>query len=349
MESNKSPNMIRQWDSRFTECTGERHFQAFRRAYSAKVRPALEAKLNRLMDSKEKTISAVADSRRLCTDMNTEVVKNGTSKEKLELVTTLYANLAKSEEAEMAAEARVESHQSEMEDTLEGRIDPEYRDWIRNIDMITKSNQASKADFKGELDKRFDTPDNVWWVEFRNGANRKSKELAYEICHVMAYYDQVFSEANLSKIFGVQPENHNTKLALEKLSDLRILRKTTDDEGSEVYKFVNMLQMHLKYESNERIERRIGKDLKRLYKEGRAIITARSEKKRKTDDNGDDERNSNNDGQADDGNDASSDRDDDSNNEGKSDSEVEEDDDDSDVGKSARGKDEEEDVSIVEL
>ena len=179
----------------------------------------------------------------------------------------------------MAAEVCVESHQSEMEDTLAGRIDPEYRDWIRNIDMITKSNQASKADFKGELDKRFDTPDNVWWVEFRNGANRKSKSLAYEICHVMAYYDQVFSEANLSKIFGVQPGNHNTKLALEKLSDLRILRKTTDDEGLEVYKFVNMLQMHLKYESNERIERRIGKDLKRLYKEGRAIITARSEKK----------------------------------------------------------------------
>ena len=156
----------------------------------------------------------------------------------------------------------------------------------------------------------------------------------------MAYYDQFFTEANLSKIFGVKPENHNTKLALEKLSELRVLRKTTNDEGSEVYTFVNMLQMHLRYESNAKIERRIAKDLKRLYRDGSNIIKARSKKKRKRG-------GSNNDGQADDDNDASSDSDD-SDNEGKSDSEVEEDDD-SDVGKSARGQDEQEDASKVEL
>ena len=221
------------------------------------------------------------------------------------------------------------------------------------MDMITKSNQASQADFNGELDKRFDIPKDDWWEEIRSGSNRKSKELAYEICKVMAYYDQFFSEANLSKIFGVKPENHNTKLALEKLIDMRILRKTTDDEGSEVYTFVSMLQMHLKYESNARIERRIGKDLKRLYKEGSDIINARSEKKRKRGDNGDDERNSNNDGQEDDDNDASSDSDDNSDNEGqKSDSEEEEDDDDnddSDVGNSDSEEDEEDDVIIMEV
>ena len=72
---NKSPKMIQPWDSRFTECAGERHFKAFRRDYLAKVRPSLEAKLIRLMDSKEKTISAVEDNQRLVADMTDEVLK----------------------------------------------------------------------------------------------------------------------------------------------------------------------------------------------------------------------------------------------------------------------------------
>ena len=58
--------------------------------------------------------------------------------------------------------------------------------------------------------------------------------------------------------------------------------------------FVDMLQMHLRYKANAEIEKSIGKDLKRLYKEGNAIITARQ--KRKRGDNGGDAQNSNNDG-----------------------------------------------------
>ena len=119
--------------------------------------------------------------------MNEEVLKNGTSDEKFELVKTLYAKLAESEAEEMAADVLLESHHSEMEETLSGRKDPEYMDWIRNMGRITKSNQASKADFIGELDERFDTQEDDWWEEFRSGSNRKSKSLAYEICKVMAY------------------------------------------------------------------------------------------------------------------------------------------------------------------
>ena len=97
--------MIRPWDSRFTECAGERHYKAFSIAYLAKVRPSLEAERIRLKESKDKTISAVTDSQRLYAEMNEEVLKNGTSDEKLELVKTLYAKLAESEAEEMAADA----------------------------------------------------------------------------------------------------------------------------------------------------------------------------------------------------------------------------------------------------
>ena len=115
-------------------------------------------------------------------------------------------------------------------------------EWIRNIEVISKSNEASKAAFIGELNKRFEPKDDEWWEEVRNGSNRKSKWLAMEICQIFAYYDQYFTKTELSCIYGVLPDNHNTKLAIDKLIDLRILRKTTNDEGTEVYVLVDMLK-----------------------------------------------------------------------------------------------------------
>ena len=102
---------------------------------------------------------------------------------------------------------------------------------------------------------------------------------------MLAYYDQYFSEAELSLIFGVVADNHNTKLAIDKLIDLRIVRKTTNDGGSEVYILVDMLKIHLWYEEDAEAEESIGKDLKRLYREGNAIINARKRKRNDNDTN----------------------------------------------------------------
>ena len=192
----------------------------------------------------------------------------------------------------IAAEVLLESHQSEMEEKLSGRKDPETLELYRNIEGITKSNEASKAAFIGELEERFDTQKDNWWDEVRRGSNRKSKWLAMSICKLFAYYDLFFSEADLSLIFGVRGDNHNTKLAIEKLIDVRILKKTTDNKDSEVYVFVDMLQMHLRYETDAKVEESIEKDLKRLYREGNAIINARQ--KRKRDGNNSDAQNSDN-------------------------------------------------------
>ena len=77
-------------------------------------------------------------------------------------------------------------------------------------------------------------------------------------------------------------DNHNTNLALDKLIELRIVRQTTDDTGSDVYILVDMLKIHLQYEEDSEVEESIGKDLKRLYRDGNDIIKAR---KRKRNDN----------------------------------------------------------------
>ena len=148
------------------------------------------------------------------------------------------------------------------------------------MEKVDKSNQAWKADFIGELNKRIDSKADDWWDEVRNGSNCKSKWLAIEICHILAYYDQYLTEARLSTIFKVRPNNHNTKLALEKLMEVRVLTSTTDNEGAEVYGLVATLQMHLQYKSNSAIENSIRVDLKRLYNEGHTTINARKKRKR---------------------------------------------------------------------
>ena len=162
MMRNKSPKIFRSWDSRFTECAGERHYRASRINYLAKVRPDLETESIRLQVSKDKTISTVTDSQRLYDEINKDVLKNGTRDEKFELVKTLYAKLAELEAEKMAANARLESHHSEMEEKLSGRKDSEHMELIRTIGRVTKRNQASKADFIGELKERFDTQANNW-------------------------------------------------------------------------------------------------------------------------------------------------------------------------------------------
>ena len=106
----KFPNMEVQWYSRFTDFLGKRQYEAFRTAYVAKVQPYLEAKLIRLQELKDKTISAVTKNQRLYTKTSEDVLENGTSDEKFALVKTLYAKLAESEAEKMAAEVLLESH-----------------------------------------------------------------------------------------------------------------------------------------------------------------------------------------------------------------------------------------------
>ena len=157
------------------------------------------------------------------------------------------------------------------------------------------------------------------------------------ICNFFAYYTQYFTETELSLIFGVLGDNHNTNLALDKLIDVRILRKSKDEGGSEVYVLVDMLKMHLRYEVDAEIEESIGKDLQRLYREGNLIIESR--KKRKRDDN-------DNDVQSSDSEEEEEENDDNDNDVQNSDSgeeEEENDDNDNNVHKSASEEEEEED------
>ena len=178
----KYPNMIVPWDSRFTEFGGKRQYEAYRTAYLAKVRPYLKAKLSRLQKLKQRKTSAVTNNQQLYATATANVIKDGATEAQNKRVTTLFAKLARSETAKTVAEDLLESHQSGMEDKLSGKNDPETMEWIRNIEVINKSNEASKAAFIGELKQRFDPKPDKWWEEVRNGSNRKSKWLDLSIC-----------------------------------------------------------------------------------------------------------------------------------------------------------------------
>ena len=282
MMRNNSPTLKEPWDSRFTDRVCARRHKKFRTEYLARVEPVLVQESNRLQALKDNAVSAVSVNRRLFADINDDILKNGATNEKFEVVISLYKQLAESEAMEVATDDRFEAYQSYMEETRSGSNDPEHMEWNRTKERVDKSNRTWKADFTGELNKRIESKPDAWWDDFRNGSNRKSKGLAIEICHLLAYFDQYLTEARLSTIFKVAPNNHNTKLALEKLMEVRVLTSTTDDEGAKVYRLVAMLQMHLQYESNSAIENSIRVDLKGLYNEGHATINVRKKRSEAT-------------------------------------------------------------------
>ena len=81
--------------------------------------------------------------------------------------------------------------------------DPENMEWIRNLEVINKSNEASKAAFIAELDERLDSMPDTWWAEVTNGSEHKSKWLAESNFQLLTYYDQNFTEPELGILFGV--------------------------------------------------------------------------------------------------------------------------------------------------
>ena len=90
---------------------------------------------------------------------------------------------------EREAKDSLESLQSEKEEKESGTKDPENMEWIRNLEVIYKSNKASKAAFIVKLDKQLDSMPDKWWNEVTNESNHKAKWLAKAMCHLPSYYN----------------------------------------------------------------------------------------------------------------------------------------------------------------
>ena len=275
------PKIGDDWSSRFTDFLAKKHYKAFCEGYVAKVQTNFEVKLNRRQELKNRKTFAVTNSKRLYAEASANVVANGTREEQFALVKTIFVQLANSEAAEREAEDCLESLQFEKDEKMSGKKDPENMEWIRNLEVINESNEASKAAFIADLNERLDSMPDTWWNKVTNGSNRKLKWLAKSICQLLTYYDQNFTEPELGILFRVVGNNHNMKLAIKKLVYLRMLKKSTDGQGSVVYRLVDTLKMHLRYEAE--VDDSIGDDLERLYREGNAIINER--KKKRDDDN----------------------------------------------------------------
>ena len=265
------------WDSRFMDFLAKRQYKAFRKGYVAKVQTEFAVQLNHWQELKNRKTIAVTNNKRLFTKASANVVANGTSVEQFAHLKTTFAQLAKSEADEREAEDRLESLQFEKDEKVSGTKDPENMEWIRNLEVINESNEASKAAFIAELDKRLDSMPDMWWDEITNGSNRKSKWLAESVCHFATYYDQNFTETELGILFGVVTNNHNIRLAIKKLVYLRMMKASTDGQGSVVYGLVDTLIMYLRYEAE--VDDSIAKDLDWLYREGNAIINERKRKR----------------------------------------------------------------------
>ena len=295
---------------------------------------------------------AVSNNQRFYTAANANVL-DGATKVRCKLARSALAKLEKSEVAKMASEDHLESHQSGMEDKLSGKNDPETMEWIRNIEAITKSNEESKAAFLLELNKRFESKDDKWWDEVRRGSKAQIKMASLVHLIFFAYYTQYFTETELSCIFGVLRDNHNTNLALEKLIDVRILRKSNDERGSIVYVLIDMLKMNLRYKADAEIEESVRNNLEQLYREGNLIIKKKDiiepRKKQKRVDNDNDVQNSDSEEKEEE----NDDNDHDVQNSNSGEEEEENDDDDNDVHNSVSDEevevDEAEEVNIYKV
>ena len=163
------------WTSRFMDFLAKKQYKAFREGYIAKVQTEFAVQLKRLQKSKHRKTRAVSKDQRLFTVALANIVANGTNEEQGAQLNTTLAQLAKSKADEREAESCLESLQSEKDEKVSGTKDPENMEWIRNLEVINKSNKASKAAFIAELDKRLDSMPDKWWDEVTNGSNRKSK------------------------------------------------------------------------------------------------------------------------------------------------------------------------------
>ena len=169
------PKMGEDWISRFMDFLAKKQYKAFREDYVAKVQTEFAVQLNCRQELKKRKTIAVTNYKQLFTEASANVVANGTSVEQFAHLKTTFAQLAKSEADEREAEDRLESLQFEKDEKVSGTKDPENIEWIRNLEVINKSNEASKAAFIAELDKQLDSMPTNWWDEVTNGSNRKSK------------------------------------------------------------------------------------------------------------------------------------------------------------------------------
>ena len=104
--------------------------------------------------------------------------------------------------------------------------------------------------------------------------------------HLATYYNQNFSGLEFGLLLRVVENNHNVKLAIKKLIQLRIMKKIHNQQCSAVYSLVDTPRIHLWYE--DEVDDSIQRDLDRLYRESNDIFEKRGLKRKKASETYDD-------------------------------------------------------------
>ena len=104
-----------------------------------------------MQDLKERKTLAMNRDRQLVTEALANVATSGANNgEQLAQLTTILAQLAKTEVDVMEAKDRLESLQTEKEEKEAGARDPENIDWLRNIKLKDDNNSTTADTFTSE-------------------------------------------------------------------------------------------------------------------------------------------------------------------------------------------------------
>ena len=159
-----------------------------------------------------------------------------------------------------------------------GARDPENIDWIRNNKSIDKNNLTAAATFTAELQRKLDSFSEAQQNDYTNGSNYKEKWVATAMSYLATYYNCNFSLTEFGLLLGVMENNHNVKLVIKKLIQLKIMKDFHNRQGSIVYSLVDTLCIHIRYDEDDSLQ----KDLDSSFREGIDIIKERGRKRKKT-------------------------------------------------------------------
>ena len=269
------PKEIAKCYSRFTDTHPRTQYNEFHDDYTRDVLSEFAGRLESRKNLIERKTGEVEENKKLAIEASQTFASSGANTEQLATLERTLSQLKKSEEDVKVAEDGLESLQTEKDEKLSGEKDQEHIEWLRTIGLMDENNAREATTYAKELQRRLNAIPEQQWSVYKAGSTRKLKSYATYMSQLATYYDKEFSEAQFCVLLGVKDPNHNVKLALEKLVQLRIMQEQTNKQGATAYGLVTTLRIHLRYDPDESLE----EDLNTSFREGHDIINSRKRKK----------------------------------------------------------------------
>ena len=192
----KYPKMREDWDSRFMGTDTRKIFAAFREDYVGNVQEEYSGRIESMRALKESKTIAVTSGKQQLAEALANVAASGVNNgEQIAQLTTILAQLVKTEADVAKANDRLGTLQTKKEAEEVGARDPENIDWLQNIKLKDNNDSTTAATFTKELRMKLDSISEAEWKKYTNGSFFNGKKYATAMSHLATYYDQKFSLA----------------------------------------------------------------------------------------------------------------------------------------------------------